>query len=612
MFACLIFWLALLIPGIVTARLVDCTDDECGLPGMLGLGYFWTFVILSPVSVVCYLARLPVFVFAGAVVLVVLASLILIAHRGWWRVLGRVVVTGLGIELLLVAVDLVFGARAGAFLSGDAEVHVARIRLILDHGFSNRGPYLDTETFFALYHTNLFHALEAACARLTGVDYLTVWSVSLLWVKLAIFGGYYYFAWSVLRSRWAAWIPALYKAAAVSPVPFVMYPNKIASLCLLPVAMAFAVQALRGPLKWPVPLKLAGASLVLGQIHVLYAFFAGLVIAPILMAQFVVRAIRRRGERKLLLICAAALLAGAPFVLASRFGGDRPARIVVEDNPSTPDEKEQSAKFHESESGWVSFKFSVFRKSDGIVRSGLLVAGLVGLVFLDRRREALVLAALAAIAFTVLFFPPLCTALVSILGASWIVLRIGTVIGLVMPVAVGGAVALAVERLKPTWWARLPLSALVVAMALYQNWDRGEYSWRVYRDKFRLAPEKRGAWLARLQERSAFYAENIPRGSVILAHPRAGRSMVMLHDCHILVPDRAVGVGPTNRERRLDLSQLLYADLPWPVRKALLAKYGIDRVLVSGHIVRQLEWVRGHVRGQFKGPGVSILVLDME
>ncbi|HRX86845.1 MAG TPA: hypothetical protein P5572_17610, partial [Phycisphaerae bacterium] len=281
MFLSLFFWLALLLPGYALARLVDDEDSECGLMGMIGVAYLWAFALLSPVSILCYLLRLPVYVFSAACVAAVLGGVVVIHRRKWWGPLGRMVVAGVCLELVLVVVDLAFSARIGAFLSGDAESHVARIRFLLAHGFSNQGPFVNAPTFFWVYHTNIQHAMYAACSQLTGTSYLSVWYTSIVWAKLAIVGGTYYFAYKALRSRWAAWLPTLFLLVIVAPVTYLVYPNKVAPGWLLPIAMGFAIDVVRRPQRWVHPLKLVAVALVLAQVHSLYAFFMALVLGPI-------------------------------------------------------------------------------------------------------------------------------------------------------------------------------------------------------------------------------------------------------------------------------------------------------------------------------------------
>jgi hypothetical protein len=634
MFVSLLFWLALLLPGYAAARLADRDDTECGLLGMVALAYFWAFALLSPVSILCYVTRMPVAAFSVACVLLVVAGVIVIHRRGWWRPLGRLFVASLGVELLLVVTDLVFGARTGAFLSGDAEMHVARVRFLLDHGFSNQGPFVNVETFFAIYHTNLVHALYAACSQLTGTDYLDVWYISVVWAKLVGAGGTYYLAWVVLRSRWAAWLPALFVLAINAPIPYLMYPNKLAPLWLMPLALAVAIEALRSPSQLGIPIKLGAISLVVGQVHSLYTFFIGLVTAPLLAVALLPRLVRRRPGRGVLLACLAALFVGAPFPLIARYVGDRPPPDPDAKTYVTPDIKEQRQSFHTWEDGSYSLKFEDLLEGQTTLRLSLFAAALIGMVLLGRRLEAAALAGMAGVVMLVMFVPQLCTLLVEVLDGRWVALRLLSILNTAVVVAVGGAIGLALEKgaqrwsaqpssTKATgaaayfagaWWARVPVSLAVAGLGVALMWSRGEHSWEVYREDVAKPEKERRAWINYLRMQRDFYRENIEPGSVVLTHPRDGRALVMLHDCYIVVPDRSGGVGPTTEERWDDLMTMVHPATPWPRRRPLLEKYGIDRVLKTELLERHLDWTEDHTRGEIRSRSrlYSLIVLDME
>lgn len=611
MFVSLLFWLALLLPGYALARLVDEDDAECGLMGMIGLAPFWAFALLSPVTILCYVLHLPVAVLSVASVAAVIAGAVVIQRRRWWRSLGRLVVGGLGLELALVAADLVMGGRVGAFMTGDAEIHLARIRYLLDHGFSNYDPFSGPPSFFALYHTNLLHGMQAACARLTGVNYLDSWAASIVWAKAVACGGVFYFAWSVLRSRWSAWAPAIYALALVSPVMFLLYPNQLAIYWLTAVMLGLGIQALRSP-GWRVPVKLAAASVVLGGVHALYAIFAGLAIAPVFGVTLVLRLIRRRPDRRTLMLGMIALLAGAPFPLVGRFGGDRPPPDPTAERRDTPDERALNAEFGQTAGGWTVMRWSAFMEGEAGWRLALLGGGGALLVFLKRRTEGLGLLGMSAAVLIALFFPPACTLLIKLFGERWVLTRIGGIVSLCFAVAVVGGVALAVERWRPRWWTRGIVAVVAALLGVWQVYDRPEHGWKEYAERAGMTPDKRRDLLRYLHARTEFCADNIPAGSTVLAIARQGRALVSLCDCFIVTPDRGNGIALDVMDRRRDLDRLLAGETPWEERRALLEKYHIDRYVLAMGASADLEWVRHHLRGQVKGPGTHVLILKLD
>ena len=80
------------------------------------------------------------------------------------------------IAIALIAADMLLGLRAGSNFGGDARYHAARIRGLVDLGFNNWDPLVPGPRFDDVYHTNLYHALIAASANLTGIDPAMAWA----------------------------------------------------------------------------------------------------------------------------------------------------------------------------------------------------------------------------------------------------------------------------------------------------------------------------------------------------------------------------------------------------------------------------------------------------
>jgi len=318
MYASLLFWLALALPGYVVVRHVWKDDLKSGLLGTIGLSYLAVLGLLSPVSIACYVLHAPLWVFSAACAMLVVAAMIEITHRGWWRETGKLVGIGLSFELLIVVLDLVMGARVGALIGGDAVLHLTRVRFLLDHGFSNYDPFVAGRHFFPIYHTNILHALYAACSQLTGIHHIWVWFASLVWGKLLIASGAYYMVWCIFDRRWVALVAAVFTVGCQGPVDFIIYPNKLAPLWIIAMMIGFAVQACKSPCTWKSPLKLVVGSLIVGQVHGLYGAFAGVALGPTLACVALARLIQRQADGWRLSVCAVALTAALPFPLVSK------------------------------------------------------------------------------------------------------------------------------------------------------------------------------------------------------------------------------------------------------------------------------------------------------
>lgn len=322
MYVPLVFWFALALPGFAVVCRFDRKQLNSGLLGILSLSYLASLALLSPVAIVGYILGAPLAVFSGACVLLVAWGVLEVVRHGRWRSAAALLLGAVSVELLIVVADMILGARAGSIVSADAITHLARIRFLLDHGLSNADPFVGGH-FFPTYHTNLLHALCAACSQLTGVDHFGVWFISLVWAKLAIAGGSYYLARSVFRGAWPAWVAVVFMVGTQGPITFMLYPNKLAPFWLLATLIGLTIRAAVAPTKKSV-VWIAAATLVVAQVHALYGGFALVLLAPALIAQAVPALARRRRRAARLLLCTLALGLALPFIwvsVAGEYGG---------------------------------------------------------------------------------------------------------------------------------------------------------------------------------------------------------------------------------------------------------------------------------------------------
>ena len=135
------FWLVLMLPGVAIAGRFAPRDLCSGSLGTIAISTFWSFALLSPVAIVGYLLHLPVAFISAAVGVAVVAGVWELTRQRSWRLLGRCMLAGLGLESLVLAADLVAGGSLGSFIGGDAMFHIARVRMLLEHGLNNWGPH---------------------------------------------------------------------------------------------------------------------------------------------------------------------------------------------------------------------------------------------------------------------------------------------------------------------------------------------------------------------------------------------------------------------------------------------------------------------------------------
>lgn len=591
MAAALLFWLALFVPGYVLARLVSPDILKSGLLGTVGLSYVAILGLLSPVSILCYLLRLPVAVMSAGCILAVVLAVAYVTHRRWWGDIGKLVVAGVTIELLILVLDMVMGARVGAFLGGgDERLHIARIRFLLDHGISNDDPFVAVRYFFPIYHTNLLHTLYAACSQITRIDYLGVWYMSLVWAKLLIVSAYYYMGWCVFQRRWVAWVVALFALGWLAPVTYMVYPNKLAPHWLIPMMLGFGVQACRTSCSWSSPLKLAVGSLLLGQVHSLYAVFAGIALGPVLTGAFLIRLLRRRPTRWASAACIGALFLAAPFALIAKSGQDS-----APTQGTTPIKHTQH--FQHWDNGWAMLRPGFLQGNRGIIIGALAVAGTVCSLVSSRRKEATVLIAAAASVAAIAFIPPLCAAAIKAFGKEWIVARMGAVLLIGLVGLTFGGVSFLLERPLRRWWLRSLISVGVVFLGGQFGSFKAPHDWRSYYDRLRQPAEVRHNTLDRLRKLRQFCQEHIPPGDTILAHPQTEMSLVMLYDCHAVRATRGGGVKDSG-QRKKDMYDLISGDTGWEKRLTVIHKYGIKLFIADKRYVSSYDvlWAKGHLK----------------
>lgn len=431
MYLPLLFWLALLIPGYVAVRRCAPAYLEAGLPATIAVSYLATFALLSPISILGYLFAAPLVVLSTACVILVLLGITAIAWYGWWRELGRLALLALGVESFFVAVDLVLSAWGGGHMVGDSWFHLTRIRFLLDHGLQNQDPYVEFAANVSIYHTNLYHAVIAAGAQLTQTDALTMWIMTFTWAKLVAFCGCYLLGWAIFERHWAAWIVALVTLTPRVAVTYLLYPNQLSFYWLLAMMMAFAIHAVRHDATWRSALLIAAGAFVLGQVHALYAFFAGLTLAPALAVLLIVNLFRKAGRPVATLACIAGLLLGAPFLLASRatVSPTAPAKTAAatKDNAAKPVAVKRTGfradQYWHFENGSLMVKFNPTWQRLTPLALGV-IAGL-----LTRRRSAVAVTVMIALSVAaVLYAPPVCTIIVDLLGELWILLRMQTIL----------------------------------------------------------------------------------------------------------------------------------------------------------------------------------------
>ncbi|QQR90853.1 MAG: hypothetical protein IPJ88_03720 [Myxococcales bacterium] len=220
-------------------------------------------------------------------------SIVWIIKKKWYQLSLNPISPSTALCLAVILTDLVLSARIGAHFRGDAVMHITRIRMLHDTGFTNREPFIIFYEMISTYHTNIYHALLASITKMLSGNYLSTWYWSLLWAKILIVGAYYFASWTVFRNKKIAWLTTLFSLVSLAPTYFLNYPNQIGRHVFLTLTIAFFLQIWLREKSFAAVFKFACSLLVLCQIHALYAVYAALCLAPLLAIKLAYQIIKK-------------------------------------------------------------------------------------------------------------------------------------------------------------------------------------------------------------------------------------------------------------------------------------------------------------------------------
>lgn len=633
MFWALLFWLTLLIPGFAALRAFWRDALEAPGPVMISLSYLATLGLLSPLSIAGYATGAPLWLFSAAMVAILVAALVEIVRRGWWRELWPILRSLVVIEALFLLFDFVLAARVGTAIFGDASVHLGRARFLIDHGFNNMDPWVGEDTFFPIYHTNLLHALVASAAQITRVDLFVCWQMLLPVAKLLIAVGIFHFTWAIFLRPWPAWAAALFFAATQTPVHFLAYPNKLAPFWLIPSLIAIAIQAVTRTCDRGAARAFVVGMLVLAQIHTLYALFAIVILAPAIGVNLIWRRAGQTRERWAATGLAVALLTPAPFALISKVGNVNVGHAELRqagafDDVIHPD-AERGVDFDT-----VGGKFAV-TDDDEVVRSfwrgfgggrgwangirwWILALGLALTLISPARWRAMVAISPAVVAALILYVPAICTLAVSALSATWLVGRLAFVFWITLPAISVGALVYWLERGVTRWFttprgsriasgvSRVVVSVALVGLSvLYQQNTR---LWSHYWSRAAESAERRWHAVRRYIEIRAWLEPELTRGETVLAPADVASEIAPLLDVRLIAPQRgSAGVyDAVPRARRL--AAMLDPETDFDRRIALLQRYNIHHMLLVDAVP---EWARPLAIRAMRVPGTPLVLVEL-
>jgi hypothetical protein len=667
-----LFWICSLFPGYALARRCWPRMHEAGLLAVIASSLLGTFLVLSPVSLACYAIGAPVAVFSAAFVLSVVLGIAYCVRVRAHRALFASVRRENALAWIVLAGLLWLQVRVGAYFSGDATFHLGRIRVLLEHGFTNRDIYLSDYYFQHIYHTNLLYPLYASASQLTGQTYLATWFHSQAFTKLLVAAGHYVLGYAVTRRKLPAWLLALTVITANAGETYTTYPNTVAVGWLLPMQLAAAFTLVRRDARLRYAGVVAACSFVIAQVHALYAVYAGLALGPGLVVSGTLP--WSRGRRGLIALGMLGALAAVPFLWVSQFGfrpkgpagqasGEtQPEAAVVAPRPQRetssvqPPAAQQKPRVppkwlpevdkgkplvptpavalgggHLEKSLELDQRaVKVWLAPEKMGGKGFVALGFIGfaialaLARIRDRAAPLTAAAVGALGLAViLFWPPATTLAVAVMGQPFTVARLSTVLSslllLGIAVGLGALVALVLARLKSREpasirrWLSVVVEAVVLLLAVAGATRLTGHAPMFFSELVDTAlrpSEARYATLEMLEARRAMLRQVVPKGATVLTTARFARSVVMLCDCYVIIADRGHTFVSFARERREDLVRMNGPNTPWDERAALMKRYGLKLVVFeSRHLARLYRW--SHQHGNVIGSAAGLEVVEL-
>jgi hypothetical protein len=579
-----VFWLLFLAPGAAIHTRRRAGEERASGFETIAIGYMLSFLVLAPLCVVGYVLELPLWAFSTGIVLAIVGGLAALVQR--------VRSTGISFawqpEYLLAAVTLAFfllhATAVGGHISNDADFHLARIRLLYDHGLTNADPITGTG-FSHPYHTNIVHALIAAGAKLTGLDPIVFWQGTLPWAKLVSASSTATLCLRLGGGSLAAWTVCLFQLGAVLRLAWAVYPNQLAPTWLVPVALAscigmFATERVRYH-----AVLVGGSTVLLGLVHGLYAGYFALIGGLVFCVLGIHGAVTKRrslGATVRIGLLGALLLAlPAPSLYVARYahppaqsnfdyqGGPPTRRVSKPGRWTRVLRADEHGRFH----------LPTKKMLGGTTEQCLAAAALLALLARKRRIEALALAASLGSCLIVLNVPAVASFAIDKLGAVWMLERLLDIVTVQFVALVGAGLVLTLRTTRRAALMALGLVPVLAAVpgALEASGGFNDRSFNKVKhsignlDRLQLMTARLPKALAMDQE----LVHKIPAGSVVLTHPLAARQLRKLHDISFVRASRNHTGVDDMLDRTKDMSVLIGAKGPTINVQKLLAKYRI-------------------------------------
>ena len=127
------FWSLLVLPGYAIARRLVPKELESGPIAGIAVCAMCLLVCLLPIVAFGYLVGMPIWILSSVLAASIIWGIYDTIRFKTWKFLSKVLLGVIGIEVLILAIDVVLSERIGSILAADARVHVARIRFLMEN-----------------------------------------------------------------------------------------------------------------------------------------------------------------------------------------------------------------------------------------------------------------------------------------------------------------------------------------------------------------------------------------------------------------------------------------------------------------------------------------------
>ena len=307
-----LFWLSTLIPGFAILQAARPVDLRYGLLATIAWSFGLTVALASPIIVVAHVLELTAptvaFLYLGLVALG-LAGIVKFSRAAHIRKAMRVARWP---ELAVVLAVIGAGAYLGGVAHFDSWVYAAKIRYLMDVGFSLQDPYSPLPVFESRYLVNTYLGLHAIGAWLSDTEPIEMLFESAWFFRLLALGGIEFLAMVLFRSRWVAMTCVFGALFFIGAESAGAYPKYVAGYVVFPILMAQILQVLdrRAGSRY---FEIAAASLALALIHIGFWSIAILCMAPTFLGWYLWRIRLSTSGMPAVLAGTALLLPGLPF-----------------------------------------------------------------------------------------------------------------------------------------------------------------------------------------------------------------------------------------------------------------------------------------------------------